>query len=56
MKAVATLNRRLDVVFAEMEIRWATYKQDRRDERALALYVASLRRANRLWKLIKSLP
>jgi hypothetical protein len=54
-RILTTLNRRLDVVYQEMEIAWAIYQQDRRNDGKLCRYIASLRRANRLWTTIKSL-
>ena len=47
------LNRRLDAAFQDMEIAWAVYQQDRRDDAKLNRYVRTLRRSNKLWSLIK---
>ena len=47
------LNRRLDAAFEEMEMAWAIYQQDRRDDAKLNRYVRALRRSNKLWNLIK---
>lgn len=58
MKAVAeelaALDLRLNAAFEEMEVAWAIYKDDRRDEEKLARYTAALREANDLWKQIRA--
>ena len=47
------LNRRLDAVFIDMEFTWAILQQDRLNEEKLRAHVRTLRRADRLWQLIK---
>lgn len=53
-RLLMVLNRRLDRVFIEMECAWAVYKQNKRDDAALSRYTSTLRRADRLWKKIKT--
>ena len=52
-RVLLVLNRRLDRVFIEMECAWAVYKQDKLNQAALHRYTWTLRRADRLWQLIK---
>lgn len=54
-RLLATLNRRLDACYEAMELTWAIYQQDRKDDLKLHAYVVTLRRANRLWSIIKNL-
>lgn len=52
-RLLMVLNRRLDRVFLDMEIAWAVYKRERENREFLTGYLAHLRRADRLWSLIK---
>lgn len=52
-RLLMVLNRRLDRVFLDMEIAWTVYKRERENEAALRRYLGTLRRAERLWSLIK---
>lgn len=55
-RILATLNRRLDACYDGMETTWEIYQHDRNgNQRALNDYLMTLRRANRLWAIIKTL-
>jgi len=47
------LNRRFDRVFADMEAAWERSKANREDQTARAIYINTLRRADRLWVILK---
>ena len=52
-RIIGVLNRRLDRAFAEMECAWAEYKTAR-NASTLTRYTSTLRRADSLWKTLKT--
>jgi hypothetical protein len=53
-RVLQTLNRRLDGCYQKMELTWARYDEDRKDNSKLHAYALNLRRARRLWSAIKT--
>lgn len=55
-RVTRALNRRLDAVFIEMEAAWDAYKDAKENLELRRRYCRSLRRADRLHQLLKTIP